>query len=466
ISKGRYAFSISTDFGPWISQPRTVALFSLKTTCGLGPFDHCNALCRTDCTGVKLRDIAPDATLASDPGLSDFYVPTLAQQTAICRATRKLHGASLGELCKRLLTNPAEAAEKILTTSMYAPFDTPIEDVLLAQARLRASRCALTRAALEASGNLPLTFITTSNDKTKSYTSLELDDGKIGLYTPGSNPMGQVWEEIRSGGSKMLREPFHVICTTAEKVIFEKSAATVHIADDMLQKTRFFENNSFSGNCVVALVTLGTAERARDGKEDMFDQLLATIAKVPYIQVIITPPPPILSDAYDYQAKQLLAKFPELYNMTDNGGSLLQIGRYGARTDHRYVLGNEWDKDGIMMLKAHLVQVLGHHWLRNPPKANATFPLRQLHQMQLASTSNAHRSDRFHASNLQPTPTRLHDARLHSTRGGRITRRDAPARSNQHSNNGLDPRLLNDIIAALQPSGSSSKPRRTNPKRQ
>ncbi|KAH7707622.1 hypothetical protein AAVH_25152, partial [Aphelenchoides avenae] len=120
-----------------------------------------------------------------------MYVPTLAQQTAVFRATRKLHGAALGELCKRLLTHPAEQAEKILATSMYAPFETSIEDTLPRQARLRANRCALTRAALTASGDIPLTFITTSSDTTKMYSSLELDDGKIDLYTPGANLMGQ-----------------------------------------------------------------------------------------------------------------------------------------------------------------------------------------------------------------------------------------------------------------------------------
>ncbi|KAH7702513.1 hypothetical protein AAVH_30327, partial [Aphelenchoides avenae] len=380
VSKGRYAFTVNTPYGPWTSPKRQIALLSLKTTCGLGPFDHCIGQCRAGCTGVALSEIAPDATLASDPKLSHMIVPTLAQQVAVCRATRKLHGASLGELCKRLLTNPGEQAEKIMTTSMYAPFETPIEDVLLQQARLRASRCALTQAALEASGNLPLTFIITNADAVKSYTRLELDDGKIGLWMPGANLIGQAWEEVRSCGTEMLKEPFHVICTSAEKVLFEQSAATVHIADDLLQKTRFFENSRFSGNCVAALVTLGHAERAPNGEDDLFDQLLAAIKKVPHVQVIITPPPPIQSDAYNYQAQQLLANFPELYNMTDNGGSLLQMGRFGAYADRRYVAGNKWDKDGITMLKAYLIQVLGHHWLRNTPKANATFPLRQLHQ--------------------------------------------------------------------------------------
>lgn len=125
-----------------------------------------------------------------------------------------------------------------MATSLHAPFDTPVEAVLLPQARLRANRCALTRASLEASGNLPLTFVTTSVDKSKTYTRLEMDDGKIGLYLPGSNLLGQVqmsllfsnrkgnfqvWEEVRSGGTEMLKESFHVICTTAEKVLFEQS---------------------------------------------------------------------------------------------------------------------------------------------------------------------------------------------------------------------------------------------------
>ncbi|KAH7684467.1 hypothetical protein AAVH_41025, partial [Aphelenchoides avenae] len=156
ISKGSYAFRVSTAFGTWTSPKRNTALLSLKTTCGLGPFDPCVAICRTDRSGVTLKEIAPDATLASGPKLSQMYVPTLAQQVAVCRATGKLHGASLGELCKRLLTNPAEVAEKILATSMYAPFDTSTEDVLLSQARLRSSRCAFARAALKASGDLPV----------------------------------------------------------------------------------------------------------------------------------------------------------------------------------------------------------------------------------------------------------------------------------------------------------------------
>lgn len=53
------------------------------------------------------------------------------------------------------------------------------------------------------------------------------------------------------------------------------------------------------------------------------------------------------------------------------------------------MIGTEWDKDGTLMVKAHLVQVLSHCWLRSPRKANATVPLRQLRQMQLATTSSA-----------------------------------------------------------------------------
>ncbi|KAH7678310.1 hypothetical protein AAVH_41791, partial [Aphelenchoides avenae] len=284
ITKESYAFSTVTASGPWISPPRKVALFTLKTSSGLGPFDRCTALCMDACAGVKLSDIAPDATLASDADLSNWYVPTLAQQAAICRATRRLHGASLGELCKRLLTNPAEAAEKIMTTSMHAPFDTPIEDVLLPQARLRASRCALTRAALNATGSLPLTFITSSADASKVYTRLVLDDGQIGPCVQGSNLMGQVWEEIRSGGIKMLNEPFHVVCSSAEKTFFEHSSAVVHVADDLLQKTRFFENNRFSGSCMATLVTLGTAGRISDENADLFQHLLDAIEKIPHVQ--------------------------------------------------------------------------------------------------------------------------------------------------------------------------------------
>ncbi|KAH7720445.1 hypothetical protein AAVH_12085 [Aphelenchoides avenae] len=430
ISKGRYVFRIDTAFGTWSSPPREVALFSLKTTCGLGPFDRCNALCRSDCTGVKLRDIAPDATLASDPELIDWDVPTLAPQTAVCRATRKLHGASLCELCKRLLINPAEAAEKILTTSMHAPFDTPIEDE---------------------SKNLPLTLITTSADVSKAYTRLELDDGQITPCVQGANLIGQVWEEICSGGIEMLKEPFHVVCTSVDKTFFEHSAAVVHVADDLLQKTRFFENNRFTGNCMAALVTLGAAERAPDGNEDLLKQLLAAIAKVPYVQ----------------------------------------IGRYGAHVDRRYVTGDKWDKDGILALKSHLVQVLGHHRLRNTPKASATFPLRQLHQMQVDSSGKANGVN-LRLGNpekplegvflrilapllcfrrldltllLQPesqpsTSRRSYDASLHSTRGGRINRHVAAPRSGPRSTNAIDPQLLNNIISALQPSSHPSKPHR------
>ena len=311
-----------------------------------------------------------------------------------------------------------------------------------------------------------------------------------------------------------------MICTSAEKSFFDGSAAVVHVADDLLQKTRFFENNRFSGSCIAALVTLGKAERSSDEKEDLFDQLLAVIKKVPHLQVLILPPPPFPSDAYVYQAKQLRLNFPDTYEMTDSGGSLLQvsqtmlktgitnpfqIGRYGAHADRHLASGNKWDKDGILALKAYLVQVLGHHWLRKKSKANATFPLRQLHQMGVTAVS--HNTEQAHdllfrsglengpMSNLddpekplggvfllnsshsivfsetyvnlclqpesQPsTSTRPHDARhssirndarLHSTRGGHITRHAAPARSGPRTSNSIDPQFLNDIISALQP---------------
>ncbi|KAH7706916.1 hypothetical protein AAVH_25853 [Aphelenchoides avenae] len=458
ISKGRYEFRVNTAFGPWTSPPRETALLSLKTTCGLGPFDPCIGQCKTDCTGVSLRDIAPDATLTSDPNLLNMYVPTLAQQTAVCRATRKLHGHSLGELCKRLLTNPAQASEKIMTSSMYAPFDTPIEDILLQQARLRASRCAMTRAALEASGDLPLTFIITSNDTVKSYTRLELDDGKIGLCMPGANILGQAWEEVRGNGTELLKEPFHVICSTAEKTFFEHSTATVHVAEDLLQKKRFFENHKFAGSCMAALVTLGAAERSPHEKEDLFDQLLAAIKKLNHVQIVVMPPPPIQNDAYVYQAKQLFEKFPELHNMTDSGGSLLQIGRYGHHADRRCVLGEKWTKDGILALKEYLVQVSGHNWLRHVPKANAAFPLRQMDQLHFGAAGNAPNPQALTSarSNQPSTSTRSNDANLHSIRGGRINRRDAPSRSGPHSSHGFDPQVLNDLLSALKPSTAPS----------
>jgi len=143
IPKQRYPFRVCTAFGPWTSPAREIALFSLKTNCGLGPFDPCIKRCSAGCTGVELRDIAPDATLASDPNLMQMIVPTLAQQIAFFRATRKLHGANLGALCRSLLTNPAEVAEKILATNLHGPFDPCTEEIILAQARLRHSRCAL-----------------------------------------------------------------------------------------------------------------------------------------------------------------------------------------------------------------------------------------------------------------------------------------------------------------------------------
>ncbi|KAH7706411.1 hypothetical protein AAVH_26358 [Aphelenchoides avenae] len=465
ISKGTYVFRVSTSFGPWTSPPRKTALLSLKTTCGLGPYDHCIGQCKADCTGVTLRDIAPDATLSSDPNLLRMYVPTLAQQTAVLRATRKLHGASLGELCKRLLTHPAEQAEKILVTSMYAPFDTSIDDILLPQARLRANRCALTRAALEASGDLPLTFIVTSTETVKLYTRLELEDGAIGLCMPGANIMGQAWEEVRSSGTEMLKDPFHVICTTAEKTFFEHSAAIVHVADDQLQKKRFFENNQFSGSCMAALVTLGTAERSPNEQEDLYDQLLTAVKKVNHVQIVVMPPPPIQNEAYVYQAKQLMEKFPELYKMTDSGGSLLQIGRYGGHADRRYVLGEKWNKDGILALKEYLVQVSGHTWLRNVPKANAAFPLRQMDQLHLAVAGNAPNpqpstSARSNDSSLHTNRggriNRSNDANLHTIRGGRINRREAPSRSGPHSTQNFDPQMLNDLLSALKPSSALS----------
>ncbi|KAH7668198.1 hypothetical protein AAVH_42962, partial [Aphelenchoides avenae] len=240
---------------------------------------------------------------------------------------------------------------------------TPIEDVLRQQARLCASSCALTRAALNATGSLPLTFITSSADASKEYTRLVLDDGQIGLCVQGGNLIGQVWKEIRSGGIEMLNEPFHVVCPSAEKTFFEHSSAVVHVADGLLQKTLFFENNRFSGSCMATLGTLGTAGRISDENADLFQHLLNALEKVPHVRVIVTPPPPIQNDAY--------------------------IGRYGTHADRRYVSGDKWDKDGILALKEHLVQVLGHHWLRNTPKASAAFPLRQPHQLQLDSSGKA-----------------------------------------------------------------------------
>ncbi|KAH7718824.1 hypothetical protein AAVH_13710 [Aphelenchoides avenae] len=160
---------------------------------------------------------------------------------------------------------------------------------------------------------------------------------------------------------------------------------------------------------MATLMTLGIAGRTPDDN-DLFQQLLAAVKKVPHAQVIIAPPPPIQNDAYVHQAKQLMETFPERCGMTDTGGSLLQacpaiatmkvhsrfqIGRYGTHADRRYVSGDKWDKDGILALKAHLVQVVGHHWLRNTPKASAAFPLRQLHQLQLDSSGKANTSASF-----------------------------------------------------------------------
>lgn len=44
-----------------------------------------------------------------------------------------------------------------------------------------------------------------------------------------------------------------------------------------------------------------------------------------WFQFIIPPPPTVTSDAYEYQTKKLPANSRELYNMTHNEGSLLQV---------------------------------------------------------------------------------------------------------------------------------------------
>ncbi|KAH7715152.1 hypothetical protein AAVH_17478 [Aphelenchoides avenae] len=132
---------------------------------------------------------------------------------------------------------------------------------------------------------------------------------------------------------------------------------------------------------------------------------------VPHIQDITMPPTPLQINAYPQQAMQLPANFPKLHNLTDKGGSLLQIrwthsvtfnlsplqtGRCGASTDRRYVIGNKWDMDGISMLRAHLAEVLGHHWLCNTPKASAPFPRSQLHQQSMVGKAVSHYEGQSH----------------------------------------------------------------------
>lgn len=482
ISKGRYAFNVSTAFGPWTSQPREVALFSLKTTCGLGPFDRCTALCRAECTCVKLRHTSADVAKSyTRLELEDGKIGLCMPGNDFIGQVRDMFPIHSGRNSQSCRSRGSLASEK-------------------SPEKLRGLRIHL--------------------DSRGSLACKRLAEWS-------SQVQFQAYEEVRSGGTEMLKEPFHVICAADEKTFFEHTAAVVHVAEDHLQKTRFFENHRFSGSCMAVLVTLGTAERPPDKKEDLFEQLLSTIKKVTNVQVVVMPPPPLQNEAYVHQAEQLQEKFPELYSMTSSGGSLLQvrpamlmannlptiqIGRYGAREDRRYVNGGKWNKDGILVLKEHLIQVSGHHWLRNVPRATATFPLRQLDQLQLGSAGNAVSPSMGQLNDFDPlwheerpemktgppgetargsvpvdtsisfvfpeteftnylqpefqptTSNRPHDNRLHSTRGGRINRRDAPARSNQRSSHGFDPSVLNDIISALQP-GPSSKPHRSNPKR-
>ncbi|KAH7705896.1 hypothetical protein AAVH_26894 [Aphelenchoides avenae] len=209
----------------------------------------------------------------------------------------------------------------------------------------------------------------------------------------------------------------------------------MHGDEDQLQKSRSIEINRFSGTFTAALETLSKVERSPDENEVLFDPLFAAIKKVPPLQFVALRKPPFPTDAFVYQAKQLSLNFPET--------------RYGAHADRHLASGNNWDKDGILALKTYLVEVLGYHWLRKKSKANATFPLRQLHQMGVTAPESQP-STSTRSAQVRPHWTRQ-DARLHTTRGRHISRHVALARSGPRSTNPIDPLFLNELISALQP---------------
>ncbi|KAH7698042.1 gagpol and env protein precursor, partial [Aphelenchoides avenae] len=379
LTTGKLVFDVPIADKNWTSAAREVVIIAQKSGMGLGIYDECKGDCGTGCMGVTLADIAPDG-LASEGAFGLRLVPTLAHQVAVSRAAQVIDGMELGSFCEKMLTLPAEDVDRALScVRMELPATTP--QLLAEQTRLRKEKCATTRAALELSGTRPLICITTEPDDPKPYTSLQLRDGIIGECAAGTNALGEAWEHARNDkGKPLLNDPFIIICSAGEKEAFEKSHISVITVDNMLQAVAFARQNCFGGACMAVFVTLPIVN------ETLLAQMVRFCKAMdahPHVTVCFLPPPPIRTVHYGEVVAYLLREGGELYRITSDGGSTLQVGRYGTVADKGYVSNGVWTREGWQLLKVHVIHAAGWLCFQERRRNASSAPLRQMGKLEL-----------------------------------------------------------------------------------
>ncbi|KAH7729784.1 hypothetical protein AAVH_02258 [Aphelenchoides avenae] len=458
LTTGSFAFNVPIGDKQWTSASREVVIIGQKSGMGLGIFDECNGACSADCVGVTLADIAPDGLSKEPTVVGQRIVPTFAHQIAISRAAQVIDGMELGSFCEKVLKLPAEDVDRALG-SIHFKLPAPTTQLLAAQARLRKEKCATTRAALELSGTRPLICITTEQDDPKPYTSLQLHDGSIGDYAPGTNALGEAWEQARNNNGKpLLNDPFIIICNASEKEAFDKTHLAITTVDNMLQATSFAREHCFGGACMAVFVTLPIVNETLLAQMIRFRKAMEIHA---HVTVCFLPPPPTRTVHYGEVASFLLKEGGGFYRISSDGGSALQLGRYGTGTDKRYVANGGWTRDGWQLVKVHAIHVAGWLCFQERVRKTSSAPLRQMGKLEMGEpkekpASSSQIKDRLHPTFAGRTLTQPKD-RLHSTLAGRITKPAAAAKPSTSSLTTLLSSILSD--AALKASASSSSAR-------
>ncbi|KAH7723627.1 hypothetical protein AAVH_08897 [Aphelenchoides avenae] len=447
LTTGKFVFDVPIADKKWTSAPREVVIIAQKSGMGLGIYDECKGDCGTNCTGVTLSDIAPDG-LASEgrKGPSD----------CASRAAQVIDGMELESFCEKMLTLPAEDVDRALScVRMELPATTP--QLLTEQTRLRKEKCATTRAALELSGTRPLICITTESDDPKPYTSLQLRDGIIGECAAGTNALGEAWEHARNDkGKPLLNVQFIIICSAGEKEAFEKSHISVITVENMLQAVAFARQNCFGGACMAIFVTLPIVSEPLLGQMLRFRKAMETY---PHVTVCFLPPPPIRTVHYGEVAAYLLKEGGELYRIAPDGGSTLQVGRYGTVADKGYVSNGVWTREGWQLLKMHVIHAAGWLCFQERRRNVSSAPLRQMGKLELSGqnekpSTSTQPKDRLHST----LAGRITKDRLHSTLSGRITK-PAAAKPSQSALTDLLSSILTDAAKNASSSASSAHPR-------
>ncbi|KAH7712490.1 hypothetical protein AAVH_20175 [Aphelenchoides avenae] len=364
-----------------------MVILSADASGGLGLFDGCDELCEDSCDSVRISDVAPDGMFVSK-AFGEKIIPCLAQQIVIGLAAQVICGSALEDFCTQVLAATAQEAEEIRARQTAARIPDVTQEFLIRQTRLRAEKCAKVKKTLKSTAQLPLLALIGGAQGHAKYSLLELREGCIGIYWEGANLLGRAWEATRAGNDKdLLQDPHIVLCRPRDKPSFAQTFTRVIEIENLLGAVAFARQHNFGGSCISMTVILPPA--ASD-TTTLLQNLGAIMLDYGHVAVGLFPPVPIITPEYDTVAAWLRQHAGPPYEITSNGGSLLQVGRYGTGANKRYVRNGDWAPEGLRLLRAHFMQLLDCLFLKDKPLENegpSGLPMRQLSGLTLQASA-------------------------------------------------------------------------------